>query len=244
MSHVALVTGGSRGIGRAIALQLAQSGAAVAVNYAARVDAADAVVKEITDAGGQALAVEADVSRPAAVEAMFDTVGKQFGAIDILVNNAGITRDDLLLRMDLDQWDDVLAVNLRSVYLTSKAALRGMLRARWGRIISIGSVAGLAGNPGQTNYAAAKAGLIGFSKSLAKEVGSRGITVNVVAPGFIETDMTGALGDDAAESAAKATSLGRLGRPDEIASAVGYLASEQASYITGQVLVVDGGLAL
>jgi len=244
VSHVALVTGGSRGIGRAIALELAATGAAVAVNYATRSDAADQVVKEISEVGGRAFAVGADVSQPDAVAAMFERITDELGPVDILVNNAGITRDDLLLRLSVDAWDEVIAVNLRSAYLTSKAALRSMLRARWGRIISVSSVAGVAGNPGQTNYAASKAGLIGFSKSLAKEVGSRGITVNVVAPGFVETDMTEALGEGVVEAAAASTSVGRLGTPAEIASAVGYLASEQSSYITGQVLVVDGGLAL
>lgn len=244
MSHVALVTGGSRGIGRAIALELASQGAAVAVNYAQRSDAADEVVKSINSNGGTAVAVGGDMSRPNTASAMVSEIADGLGPVDILINNAGITRDDLLLRLDVGQWDEVINVNLRSAFLASKAALRGMLRAKWGRIISISSVAGLAGNPGQTNYAASKAGLIGFSKSLAKEVGSRGITVNVVAPGFIETDMTEALGEDAAGAAAAATSLGRLGTPAEVASAVGYLASEQASYITGQVLVVDGGLAL
>ncbi len=244
MSHVALVTGGSRGIGRAIALELASQGASIAVNYAQRSDAAEEVVKTINSNGGTAVAVGGDMSQPDTASAMVSEVADELGPVDILVNNAGITRDDLLLRLDIDQWDEVINVNLRSAFLASKAALRGMLRAKWGRIISISSVAGLAGNPGQTNYAASKAGLIGFSKSLAKEVGSRGITVNVVAPGFIETEMTEALGEAAAGAAAAATSLGRLGTPAEVASAVGYLASEQASYITGQVLVVDGGLAL
>jgi 3-oxoacyl-[acyl-carrier protein] reductase len=179
-----------------------------------------------------------------AVAAMFEAVEQDLGKVEILVNNAGITRDDLLLRMGAEAWDDVLTTNLRSVYLCSRAALRGMVRARWGRIVSIGSVAGIAGNPGQANYAAAKAGIIGFSRSLAKEVGSRGITVNVVAPGFIETDMTAALGEDTVQAAVGSISLGRLGRPDEIASLVGYLASDEAGYITGQTIVVDGGLAL
>jgi 3-oxoacyl-[acyl-carrier protein] reductase len=242
--RTALVTGGSRGIGRAVSLELAAAGNAIAVNYASRPDAADAVVAEIIESGGAAMAVQADVSDPDAVAAMFERVASELGAPEILVNNAGITRDNLILRLAVDDWDDVLAVNLRSAYLTSKAALRQMLRARWGRIINISSVSGIAGNAGQTNYAASKAGLIGFTKSLAKEVGSRGITANVVAPGYIETDMTDALGDDVAAAAADSTTLGRLGTPAEVASAVGYLASERASYVTGQVLVVDGGLAI
>ena len=244
MGHVALVTGGSRGIGRAIALELAGAGAAVAVNYATRAEAADEVVKLISERGGTAIAVGGDVSDPESVATIFEKVTDALGPVEILVNNAGITRDNLLARLGVEDWDQVIAVNLRSAYLTSKAALRAMLRARWGRIISVSSVAGVSGNAGQTNYAASKAGLIGFSKSLAKEVGSRGITVNVVAPGFVETDMTDALGQDTAAAAAASTSVGRLGRPEEIASAVGYLASEEAAYVTGQVLVVDGGLAL
>lgn len=244
MARVALVTGGSRGIGRAVAERLAGAGHAVAVNYASRPDAAEEVVTAIEDAGGTAVAVGADVSDPQAVAALFAEVEERLGRVEILVNNAGITRDDLLLRLGEDEWDRVIAVNLKSVYLCSKTAVRGMLRARWGRIISVGSVAGIAGNAGQTNYAASKAGVIGFSKSLAKEIGSRGITVNVVAPGFIATDMTDELGEEAAAAAAEATSVGRLGTPQEVASAVGYLASDDAAYVTGQVLVVDGGLAL
>ncbi|MDJ0961316.1 MAG: 3-oxoacyl-[acyl-carrier-protein] reductase [Acidimicrobiia bacterium] len=244
MSRVALVTGGSRGIGRAIAMELAGRGAAVAVNYARNSDAADEVVQAIQSGGGRAMAIGTDVGDAEAVTAMFSAVEEELGRVEVLVNNAGITRDDLMLRMSLEAWDDVIATNLRSVFLCSKAALRGMLRSKWGRIISLSSVSGIAGNPGQANYAASKAGIIGFSRSLAKEVGSRGITVNVVAPGFIATDMTAELGTDAADAAVEQISLGRLGRPDEIASAVGYLASEEASYITGQTLVVDGGLAL
>jgi len=244
MSRVALVTGASRGIGRATAEYLAAQGYAVAVNYASSRDAAEQLAEAVVASGGKALAVQADVGDPEAVGAMFDTVGADLGAVEVLVNNAGITKDGLLLRMGPDQWDDVIETNLRSVYLCTKAALRGMLRARWGRVISLSSVSGIAGNPGQANYAAAKAGVIGFSKSVAREVGSRGITVNVVAPGFIETDMTAALGADVTEAAAERIALGRLGRPQEVAAAVGYLASDEAAYVTGQTLVVDGGLAL
>lgn len=244
MGKVALVTGGSRGIGRAIALRLAEDGHAVAVNYASRADAADEVVAAIVGGGGEAIAVGADVSDSAAVTAMFGTVGEALGPVEILVNNAGITDDDLLLRMSEEQFRRVLDVNLVSAFLCTKAALRGMLRAKAGRIISIASVAGISGNPGQANYAASKAGLIGFSKSIAKEVGVRGITVNVIAPGYIATEMTDALGDEVKQAALGTISLARLGQPEEIANVAAFLASEGSSYMTGQVLVVDGGLAL
>jgi 3-oxoacyl-[acyl-carrier protein] reductase len=216
----------------------------VAVNYAANEVAADAAVGAIAAAGGNAIAVQADVGDPDSVTAMFAMVGERLGSVEILVNNAGITRDALVLRMGVDAWDEVIETNLRSVYLVSKAALRGMLRARWGRIVSISSVSGVAGNPGQANYAASKAGIIGFTKSVAREVGSRGITVNAVAPGFIETDMTDALGDEITTAARERIALGRLGQPEEVAAAVGYLASDDASYVTGHTLVVDGGIAL
>jgi 3-oxoacyl-[acyl-carrier protein] reductase len=244
MSRVALVTGGSRGIGRAIALRLAVDGHAVAVNYAANAAAADDVVEEITASGRTAMVVQADVGDADAVSAMFKDVEERLGRVEVLVNNAGITRDSLLLRMGPDAWDQVIETNLRSVYLCSRAAMRGMLRSRWGRIISVSSISGISGNPGQANYAASKAGIIGFSKSIAREIGSRSITVNVVAPGFIETDMTEELGTEIAEEVASRVAVGRLGRPEEIAAAVGYLASDDAAYVTGQTLVVDGGLAL
>jgi 3-oxoacyl-[acyl-carrier protein] reductase len=238
-----LVTGGSRGIGRAIAERLGADGHRVAVNYRSRRDAADEAVAAVVAGGGEAVAVEGDVGDAAAVATMFGAVEEAFGPIEILVNNAGITADDLLLRMKPEDWDAVIRTNLSSAFLTTKAALRGMLKARWGRIISIASVAGIVGNPGQANYAAAKAGLIGFTKSVAKEVGSRGITVNAVAPGFIETDMTDALGGEVRDAVLPSIAVGRFGTPVEIASAVGYLASDEASYVTGQVLVVDGGLS-
>jgi len=244
MGRVALVTGASRGIGRAIAEHLGGSGHRVVVNYHSSPEAADDVVAAIRSVGGDAMNIEADVGDAEAVGTMFGRVQDAWGPIDVLVNNAGITRDNLLLRMNPDDWDAVLETNLRSAYLCTRAALRGMLKARWGRIVSVTSVSGISGNPGQANYAAAKAGLIGLTKSVAKEVGSRGITANAVAPGFIETDMTAGLGDDLRDAAAGGIALGRFGTPGEIASAVGYLASDAASYITGQVIVVDGGLAI
>ncbi len=244
MSRVALVTGGSRGIGRAIAERLAADGHQVAVNYTANKDAADATVEAITAAGGTAVALQGDVGDPESVAALFESITEQLGPVEILVNNAGITRDDLILRMGVEAWDDVIETNLRSVYLATKIALRSMLRARWGRVISISSVSGIAGNPGQANYAASKAGIIGFTKSVAREVGSRGITVNAVAPGFIETDMTDALGEEITAAAADRIALGRLGQPEEVAAAVGYLSSDEAAYVTGHTLVVDGGIAL
>jgi 3-oxoacyl-[acyl-carrier protein] reductase len=242
--RIALVTGGSRGIGRAIAQSLATTGATVIVNYRGNQAAADETVASIEAAGGKAVAIQADVANAEDVDRLFKEVIERFGRIDILVNNAGITRDTLMLRMKDDDWDAVMDTNLRGLFLCTRAALRPMTRARWGRIINITSVVGLIGNAGQANYAAAKAGIIGFSKSVAREIGSRSITVNAVAPGFIDTELTAVLGPDTREALIKQIPLGRLGAPEDVASLVTFLASEQAAYITGQTFNTDGGMVM
>ena len=239
-SRVALVTGASRGIGRATALALARRGATVVA--AARGDNARAVADEMVAAGLKGEAVTLDVTDSASVDAAIGGILERFGRIDILVSNAGITRDQLLLRMKRDDWDAVLATNLTATFTICQAALRPMLKQRGGRVIAISSVVGQMGNAGQANYAASKAGLIGFCKSMAREVASRGITVNVVAPGLIETDMTKALTGTSREDWAERIPLGRLGSPEDVAHAVCFLASDEASYITGHVLAVNGGM--
>jgi len=241
-TRVAFVTGASRGIGRAIALRLASCGAVVVA--AARGENAQATADAIRAAGGQAEAVALDVTDAAAAEAAVAAAVARHGRIDILVNNAGITRDQLMLRMKREDWEAVLATNLTSAFTLTQAVLKPMIRQRSGRIISISSVVGQSGNPGQANYAASKAGLIGFTKAVALEVASRNVTVNVVAPGMIETDMTQAIADKAREALVGRIPLGRLGAPDEVAAAVAFLASDEAAYITGQVLAVNGGMYL
>jgi 3-oxoacyl-[acyl-carrier protein] reductase len=241
--QVAIVTGASRGIGRAIALALATEGAKVVVNYARSSTAAEEIVATITANGGQALALQADVSQADQVEKLISGTLEAFGRIDILVNNAGITRDTLLLRMKLEDWQAVIDLNLTGVFLCTKAVAKGMLKQRSGRIINIASVAGQMGNPGQANYSAAKAGVIGFTKTVAKELASRGVTVNAVAPGFIATDMTGDLPNT--EDILKFIPLGRFGKPEDIAGMVRFLAADPAAaYITGQVFNVDGGMVM
>ena len=237
--EIALVTGASRGIGAAIADELAAQGATV-IGTATTASGATAVGERLAAAGGHGRML--DVTDGASVLALIESIASEFGAVSILVNNAGITRDNLLLRMKDEEWQAILDTNLTSVYRTSKAVLRGMMKARKGRIISIASVIGLTGNAGQSNYAAAKAGIIAFSKSLAREIGSRGITVNIVAPGFIDTDMTRALPEAAREGLLGQIALGRLGEPADIARAVGFLAGPAAAYITGETLHVNGGL--
>lgn len=242
--RTALVTGASRGIGRAIALYLAELGAQVAVNYSSSEQRALEVVEAIKEKGGRAIAVKADVSNPQEVEAMFERVLEEFGDLDILVNNAGITRDGLLIRMKQEDWDAVLDTNLKGVYNCSKAAAKIMIKKRSGKIINISSVVGVTGNAGQANYAAAKAGIIGFSKAIARELAPRNIQVNVVAPGFIETDMTAALPESVRQEMLKQIPLGRYGDPMDVAYVVGFLASDKSQYITGQVIHVDGGMIM
>jgi 3-oxoacyl-[acyl-carrier protein] reductase len=241
---VALVTGASRGIGRAIAEKLAGQGASVVVNYNTNREAADEVVEGIKANGGQAIAMQGDVRDAGDAKRLVKATLNEFGRLDILVNNAGTTRDNLLALMKEADWDLVLDTNLKGAYNVTKAAIRPMMKQRSGRIINITSVAGVAGNPGQANYSAAKAGLIGFTKSVAKEMGARNITANAIAPGYVPTDLTADLPEDLIQQAVQLTPLGRLGTVEDVANAVAFLASDEAGFITGQVLRVDGGMVI
>lgn len=240
----AIVTGASRGIGREIALLLAGEGARVAVNYSGSRDKAEEVVQLIAASGGEAFAVQADVSNVDSVKAMVEETLKTFGSIDILVNNAGITRDNLLMRMKDDEWDDVININLKGVFLCTKGVTRQMMKQRAGKIVNVASIVGVSGNAGQANYVAAKAGVIGFTKTAAKELASRNINVNAVAPGFITTDMTDALNEDVKSQMLTAIPLGKLGNPADVAKTVLFLLSDDAAYITGQTIHVDGGMVM
>lgn len=240
---VAIVTGGGRGIGRAIALRLAREGAKVLVN-SAREESCGAVAREITEAGGAAIALAGDVGTPEASQALVDRAVAEWGGLHVLVNNAGITRDTLLMRMKDADWDEVIRVNLKSAFLLSRAATKPMMKQRWGRIINITSIVGIIGNAGQSNYCAAKAGMIGLTKSMARELGARNICVNAVAPGFIETDMTHGLPEEMKAKMKGDVPLGRFGTPEDIAGPVAFLASEDSAYLTGAVLEVAGGLGM
>lgn len=239
---VALVTGASRGIGREIALELARNGANVVVNFAGNVEKANEVVEEIKGLGRESIAIQANVANSEDVDRLVKETIEHFGALHILVNNAGITRDNLLMRMKEDDWDAVINTNLKSVFLITKAVTRQMMRQRYGRIVNISSIVGVSGNAGQANYVSAKAGVIGLTKTTAKELASRNITVNAVAPGYIATDMTDQLSDDVKEELFKLIPLARLGEPKDIAKAVKFLASDDAEYITGQTIHVNGGM--
>jgi 3-oxoacyl-[acyl-carrier protein] reductase len=241
---VAIVTGASRGIGAQISRLLAAQGARVAINHRSSAEGAEAVAEEIRQAGGEALVVQADVSQSSQAQQLIKTVIDTFGELNILVNNAGTTRDMLIMKMSQDDWDLVIQTNLSSAFHCCKAAIRPMLRKRYGRIVNITSVVGLAGQAGQTNYAASKAGIIGFTKALAKEVGQRGVTVNAVAPGFIPTTMTDVMPEEWRTTMIEMTPLKRAGSPEDVANAVAYLVSDEASFITGQILSVDGGLVM
>lgn len=242
--RVAVVTGGGRGIGRAIAVRLAREGANVAVSYRSNDEAAEETAAMVRQAGVECGLFKGDVSSAEDVEAVFKGVKEAFGRLDILVNNAGLTRDNIMLRMKEDEFDEVLRTNLKGTYLCTRAVLRTMVRARWGRIVNISSVVGLVGNAGQANYAASKAGIIGFTKSVAREVAQRGITANVVAPGYVETELTGVLSEEVKEQIRGQIPAGRIGEPEEIAGVVAFLAGEEAGYVTGQTLAVDGGMVM
>lgn len=240
----ALITGGSRGIGKEIAIELSKNGVNVAISYISNKEKAEEVVNEIKKNGVIGIAVKADVSKEEDVIDMMEFVNNEIGPLDILVNNAGKTRDNLIIRMKTEEWDEVIGTNLKGTYLCTKAVVRGMMKRKHGKIINIASVVGVTGNFGQGNYSASKAGVIGFTKSMAKELASRGINVNAVAPGFIETDMTEILKEDVKDSLVKNIPMGRSGRPSDIANIVVFLASEKSDYITGQVINVDGGMVM
>jgi 3-oxoacyl-[acyl-carrier protein] reductase len=246
LSHgrVALVTGASRGIGRAVALKLASDGFRVAINYQNSASAAQEVLEQIRASGGTAMTARADVSSAEQVKELFEAVSRELGPVEVLVNNAGITRDNLLMRMSDEEWDSVVRTNLNSVFFCTRAAIRTMMKARFGRIVAMSSVSGLAGNAGQANYAAAKAGILGIIKSIAREAGSRGVTANVIAPGYVETDMTASLAESVRERALAQIPAGRYGLPEDVASVAAFLASDGASYINGQVIAVDGGMTM
>ena len=242
--RVALVTGGGRGLGRAIAIRLAEEGAKVAISYRSNAAAACDTAELVRKAGAGCETFKGDVASPEDVDALMKGVGEAFGSVEILVNNAGTTRDNILLRMKDTEFEEVLATNLKGTYLCTRAVLRGMVRARWGRIVNISSVVGLLGNAGQANYAASKAGMIGFTKSVAREVAGRGITANAVAPGYVETELTGALPDNVKEQILGQVPVGRFGEPEEIAEVVAFLTGDRAAYVTGQTIAVDGGMVM
>jgi len=242
--RVALVTGGGRGIGKAIALELSKNAASIAVNYLHDKESADKTVEQITKAGGIAKAFQANISENDEVETLINAVVNEFGKIDILVNNAGTIKDSLIIRMDVEDFDEVLNVHLRGNFLCTKLALRSMIKNRWGRVINIGSVVGIAGNVGQSNYSAAKAAIIGLTKTVAKEVATRGITVNCIAPGFITTDIVKDLTPELTQKILDHIAIGRFGEPEEVARLAAFIASEESGYITGQTIAIDGGLVL
>ena len=242
--RVALVTGGGRGIGRAIAVKLARGGARVAVSYRANDEAAAETARLVREAGAECEIFKSDVASSEGVDALVKGVNEVYGPVEILVNNAGTTRDNIMMRMKEAQFDEVIETNLKGTYLCTRAVLRGMVRARWGRIISVSSVVGLIGNAGQANYAASKAGIIGFTKSVAREVGNRGITANAVAPGYIKTELTAGLPEEITERVLGQVPVGRLGEPEEVAEVVAFLAGDGAAYVTGQTLAVDGGMVM